>query len=201
MNVKAGALITANLDVRLLNRRENLGAFPDLKALRDHLETLDFIPAGDTGDFGRGGPAVRRLILAALLTAGDYGSVPPESTGIIGWNGDGCAAENRRFWDDYSGSGRESGRGGLFVATLPTIPFCEAAITLGCHGPCAYLRTADSTGVLRETLDAFPRGMYLVGETGAGSVCLLLVDSAAETADLPDLPDLRSLFAYLEGKQ
>ena len=199
MNTICGTLITSNLTVRLLRRRESFGPFPDLKALRDHLERLDFVPDGDLSDFGRGGVAVRRIVLAALLTAGDFGGTLPEDTGVIGWNGDGCTAENLRFWRDYTDSSRESGRGGLFVATLPTIPFCEAAITLGCHGASSYLRTRPSTAKLFEAVSALSAGTYLLGELSAGSVCMLLVDTRESTAALPELPTLKELFEHLEA--
>lgn len=198
MKIIAGTLISPDLSVRLLERREHFGPFPDLKALKDRLEHLDFVPDGDLSDFGRGGLAVRRIVLASLLTAGDLGGRLPENTGVIGWNGDGCTAEDRRFWEDYTGNGRESGRGGLFVATLPTIPFCEAAITLGCHGPSSYLRTAASTARLFEAVSCLPKGLYLLGELGADSVCMLLADTGKDSAPLPDAPALTGLFEYLE---
>ena len=200
MKIIAGTLIASDLSVRLLKRRERLGSSPDLKALRDRLESFDFIPSGDLSDFGRGGVAVRKLILAALLTAGDYGDKLPEDTGVIGWNGDGCVRENRRFWNDYIDSGRESGRGGLFVATLPTIPFCEAAITLGCRGPSAYLRTAASTSRLFEAVAGFPSGAYLLGESGADSVCMFLTETGKGNVEYPEFPTLRALFEHLEER-
>ena len=128
MKILAGTTIDASNTARFLRRRETIGPCRDLRELRDRIAELPFVPTGDLADFGRGGPAARLLMLAALLTAGDRGEALSESVGIFGWNGRGCTAENLRFWQDYTANGRESGRGGLFVATLPTIPFCEAAI-------------------------------------------------------------------------
>jgi len=198
MKILAGSLISGDLEVRLLRRGERLGPFTDLKEMRDRLAELPFVPSGDLADFGRGGEAVRALMLAALLTAGDNGGELPEDTGVFGWNGRGCTAENLRFWGDYTGCGRGSARGGLFVATLPTIPFCEAAITLGCRGATAYFRTSNSTAALFELLSSYPRGKCLVGELGERSTCMLLVGLDGAAPVYPDFPDLETLFRHLE---
>ena len=93
-------------------------------------------------------------MLTALLAAWDAQNGLSQEAGVLGWNGDGCTAENRKYWHDYTDCGRTSGRGGLFVATLPTIPYCEAAIALGCRGMVAYFRTGDSAARLWEILAA-----------------------------------------------
>ena len=159
---------------------------------------MDFIPRGDWNDFGRGSQAVRLLMLSIMLTAGDSGIAIPESAGIIGWNGSGCTEENLRFWRDYIRNGRETGRGSLFVATLPTIPFCEAAITLGCRGPSAYLRTEPSVNALFRLLAGRPAGWYFIGEVTEGAVCMLLAENDHEPPVLPDVPTLEELFLHLE---
>jgi len=194
MKIVAGTLIDASNSARLLRRGERLGAFSDLKAMRDAVAGLSFVPRGDLADFGRGGPAARLLMLAALLTAGDAGETLPESTGIFGWNGRGCAAENLRFWEDYTANGRESGRGGLFVGTLPTIPFCEAAITLGIRGPAAYFRTAPETAELFAIVAGYPPGDFLVGECGDDGCCMLLIRGDGDADGAPSFPTLRALF-------
>ena len=197
MKIAAGTLITGH-EVRLLNRGTFLGNFTDLNELRHCLTEMDFIPHGDWNDFGRGSPAVRLLMLAVMLTAGDSDSAIPESAGVIGWNGSGCTAENLRFWRDYIQNGRENGRGSLFVATLPTIPFCEAAITLGCRGPSAYLRTEPSVNILFRLLAGRPAGWYFIGEVSEGSVCMLLTENDNEPPVLTDVPTLEMLFLHLE---
>ena len=198
MKILAGTLITNGNEVHLLKRRESLGCFDDMNALRCHLAKLAYIPDGDWSDFRRGSLSVQRLMPAAVLTAGDYGTPLPEDTGVIGWNGDGCTAENLRFWQDYIQNGRQNGRGGLFVATLPTIPYCEAAITLGCKGSAAYFRTKASTSALFRLLKARPAGFYLIGEIAAEQVCMLLLETGGSHPLPPDCPSLSSLFALLE---
>ena len=199
MKIAAGTLITGH-EARLLKRGTAIGNFTDLNELRHRLAELDFIPPGDWNDFGRGSQAVRLLMLSIMLTAGDSGRAIPESAGVIGWNGTGCTAENLRFWRDYIQNGRENGRGSLFVATLPTIPFCEAAITLGCRGRSAYLRTDSSVNALFRLLAGRPAGWYFVGEVTEGSVCMLLTENDHEPPLLPDVPTLEELFLQLEGK-
>ena len=201
MNISAGTLISEDLTVRLLKRGRRFGPGADLNDLRHQLTELPEMPAADWTDFGRGSQAVRYLMLAALLTAYDSGAPLPRDTGVFGWNGSGCTAENLHFWQDYVQNGRETGRGGLFVATLPTIPFCEAAIMLGCHGPAAYFRTESSTMALFRLLAARPEGKYLLGEVRTDSVCLLLTETGGRNLpDLPDFPALDRLFVHLENR-
>lgn len=196
MKIVSGTLIDASNSARLLRRGETIGPFDDLKAMRDAVAGLSFVPRGDLADFGRGGPAARLLMLAALLTAGDAGETLPESTGIFGWNGRGCDAENRRFWEDYTANGRESGRGGLFVGTLPSIPFCEAAIALGIRGPAAYFRTAPETAEFFALVAGYPPGDFLVGECGGDGCCMLLLRNGGDDdgSGAPSFPTLRALF-------
>ena len=198
MKIAGGALLTKDLAFRTLEKRARFGAFPDLNTARKELVRLPGMPSCDLGDFGRGGVTVRRAMLTALLAAWDAGGLS-DNTGVLGWNGDGCTAENLAYWRDYVGNGRTAGRGGLFVATLPTIPYCEAAIALGCRGGVAYLRTPPCTAELRSTLAAAPPGAYLCGEITRDAVCILLADNRAAGAELPGVPTLAELFGTLEG--
>ena len=198
MKIGAGTLIDARHEVRLLRSKKNLGCFTDLNELR-HAAAERFPQIRcDWNDFGRGCPAVRLMMLAGVLTAADSGALPDRNTGLIGWNGCGCTAENLKFWQDYVQNGREHGRGWLFVATLPTIPCCEAAIALGCHGPGMYFRTGRSTTELFRLLSGRPHGCYLIGEITGDSVCMLKVETDGSLPALPDFPDLEQLFHHLE---
>ena len=199
MKILAGTVITESLTAKLLKQRKTLGPFADLNEMRLHVAGLPGAPAADWSDFGRGGGAVRRMMLAAALTVLDHGENLPPELGVIGWNGDGCTAENIRFWRDYVGCGRESGRGGLFVATLPTIPFCEAAIAFGWKGPSAYFRTENSTWAFFRLFSNRPKGKYLIGEMTRETVCTLLLDTDPAGPDLPDHKSLARLFSYLEN--
>lgn len=203
MKITAGALIRTNADgtisAALLNRTETWSDIANLNALRLLLTGLPFIPKGDMDDFGRGSIAVRYAILAALLAAGDSDCGIPEDTGIIGWNGRGCTKENLRYWQDYTDNEKIAGRGGLFVATLPTIPYCEAAITLNCHGPSAYFHTEACTAKLFELIANRSGDYFLVGEITEDSACMLLLSKAENnTQILPGLPSLEALFQYLK---
>ena len=200
MKILAGAWINAALGAATLVRKLRFADAGGERELRDEVLALPDCPEADLSDFGRGAVPVRRMMLAALLCAWDYGKKLPPDTGVIGWNGSGCAAEDRRFWTDYADCGKEAGRGGLFVPTLPTIPYGEAAIALGCHGPSFYLRTTASTAELSSILAGYPEGRYLVGEVCADGACALLADNRGEAPELPDRPTLVELFLTLEAK-
>ena len=201
MKILGGTIIDAANTARLLRRRETIGPCRDLRELRDRIAGLPFVPPGDLADFGRSGPAARMLMLAALLTVGDSGEVLPETAGIFGWNGRGCTAENLRFWQDYTANGRESGRGGLFVATLPTIPFCEAAIALGCRGPALYFRTREDTAELFSLIAGYPPGDCLAGECGDRTVCMFRLRNDGNAADMPSRAALCDIFGELMGSE
>ena len=198
MKIAGGALLTGDLAFRTLGRRAGFGPYPDLNTARKELLALPGVPQSDLADFGRGGTAVRRVMLTALLAAWDAGGKLPENTGVFGWNGDGCTAENLAYWRDYVGCGRTAGRGSLFVATLPTIPYCEAAITLRCRGPVAYLRTGEDTALLWSALAAAPPGTYLCGELARDTVCVLAAENRGGDPP-PACRTLAELFAELEA--
>ena len=200
MKVTGGALMTRESAFRTLVRRGAFGPFTDLNAARKLFTALPGMAACDLNDFGRGGETVRRVLLTALLTAWDSGGDLPEETGVFGWNGDGCTAENLIYWRDYVSCGREAGRGGLFVATLPTIPYCETAIALRCRGRVAYFRTEPFAARLEELLLSAPCGTYLCGEVTASSVCMLLTDTRLPGPPLPEGPALEEVFTALEER-
>ena len=199
MKILAGALIDETMMVRLLKRGETLGPFAGLNELRHHLAELPFVPKGDWSDFGRGSPSVRYLMLGAMLAAGDWGGTIPDQTGFCGWNGDGCTADNLRFWQDYVRNGRISGRGSLFVATLPTIPYCEGAIALGCRGGTVYFRTGKSTAALFRLLVCRPPGLCFIGEVTHDSVCMFLLETGGTMPELPEAESLKQLFLLLKN--
>ena len=200
MKVLSGAWINASLGAATLGRTLRFAGVDGERELRDEILSLPDCPEADLGDFGRGATPVRRMMLAALLCAWDCGKQLPADTGVIGWNGSGCAAEDRRFWRDYTDCGREAGRGGLFVPTLPTIPYGEAAIMLGCHGSSFYLRTPAATAELWSILAGYPEGLYLVGELFPDSACALLTDNRGEGPELPGCATLVGLFQALEAR-
>lgn len=198
MKITGGAFLTEDLAFRTLTRRAKFGPFPDLNTARRELLPTAGMPQCDLADFGRGGVSVRRMMLTALLTAWDAGGELPENTGVFGWNGDGCTAENLAFWRDYAECGRTAGRGNLFVATLPTIPYCEAAIALRCRGGAAYLCTAADTARLWAVLDGAAPGSCLCGELTHDTVSVLLIDTRAD-GGLPRCRTLAEVFSTAEA--
>ena len=103
----------------------------------------------DFSDYRRASQQTRYAMLAVASVA----SAGMSDWAVIGWNGAGCAAENRAYWDDYVAAGRESARGSLFVPTLPSIPACEAAIAIGAHAESGYYRTAPDTGEIADIIE------------------------------------------------
>lgn len=114
------------------------GALPELKQI---LCESPAIVQGDLTDFRRAADNVRLAQLAVILCASAISDWNPDGTALVGLNGDGCAHNNRRFWDDFAAHGFENGRASLFVPTLPSIPVCEAAIALSIRGPVRYVMT------------------------------------------------------------
>ncbi|MBQ7176275.1 MAG: hypothetical protein IJS08_02580 [Victivallales bacterium] len=135
-----GTAVNLDCNMRKCSGNRKLISFEDLTDLKEQLLQMAGNLQVDLADFRRAADNVRMAQLGVLLCAiamGDEWS--PENTGIIGVNGDGCAANNRAYWDDYVAHGRDSGRASLFVPTLPSIPACEAAIALGIKGPVRYV--------------------------------------------------------------
>ena len=84
------------------------------------------------------------------------------------------------------------------MATLPTIPCCEAAIALQCRGPAAYFRTRPSFAALEEILATFPPGRFFCSEITAETVCVVLADTRMQGSALPEADTLATLFDRLE---
>ncbi|HOG51899.1 MAG TPA: hypothetical protein PKY10_15020, partial [Lentisphaeria bacterium] len=105
MSIIGQAIITATAARAL--RRGLTFAFTELADLRDQITNRPECPTCDLSDFRRAGPNVKSAILAAILAAIDCGTQwKPDATALLGWNGDGCAAENALFWQDYVANGR-----------------------------------------------------------------------------------------------
>lgn len=132
--ISGGVYLDLRHAVRLNHAEITYDGLGDLKRIITS-DPKKFIP-GDLEDFRRACDPVRLAQLGALLTASDLADWSPNQTALIGWNGCGCTQANQKYWDDYLQHGRETGRGTLFVPTLPSIPMCEAAITLKFRGRC-----------------------------------------------------------------
>lgn len=174
--------------------RADITGFSNLNELRCLLLEMPWSVTGDLDDFGRGSSAVRFAQLGVLLLAGDYGSAVPDDCAIFGWNGRGCLAENIRYFDDFVSNGKVSGRGNLFVATLPTIPCCEAAITLGIHGHAAYFHTDPSTEKLFRLISCGNHRFSIAVEINQSDATLLLLENTPDDTVYPDCNSLKELF-------
>ena len=146
------ATIDLDSSTTTLSSRPQPIAFESLQQLKQLMtESPDFVQ-GDLADFRRAADNVRLAQLATILCATNLGDKwSPEGTALIGINGDGCALNNRLFWDDFISHGHDNGRASLFVPTLPSIPVCEAAIALHIQGPVRYI-AAESASLLEEAI-------------------------------------------------
>lgn len=146
------ATIDLNSSIATMSSREQPIAFESLQQLKQLMtDSSDFIQ-GDLADFRRAADNVRLAQLATILCASNLGDKwSSEGTALIGVNGDGCALNNRLFWDDFISHGHDNGRASLFVPTLPSIPVCEAAIALHIQGPVRYI-AAESAALLDEAI-------------------------------------------------
>ena len=193
--ITAGVCLTLQQAVCL--RRETL-AYDGLGELKKLIVAAAdrFVP-GDLEDFRRACDMVRLAQLGAILAASDRCTWSPAGTALIGWNGCGCTPANQAYWDDYQQHGRETGRGMFFVPTLPSIPVCEAAITLHLQGPVCYIRTPPQTRKLQEHLDDLFSDdatirQIMLAEIHVDHACLLLCDR--QPGPLPDHNDLTAVF-------
>lgn len=64
---------------------------------------------------------------------------PAREIGIMGANETGCLQSNVDYFQDFVSSGRNLGRGNLFVYTLPSSPVAASSIYFGLTGPVFYL--------------------------------------------------------------
>ena len=146
------ATIDLDSSIATMSSREQPIAFESLQQLKQLMtDSSDFVQ-GDLADFRRAADNVRLAQLVTILCASNLGDKwSSEGTALIGINGDGCALNNRLFWDDFISHGHDNGRASLFVPTLPSIPVCEAAIALHIQGPVRYI-AAESAALLDEAI-------------------------------------------------
>lgn len=146
--LRAGAEIGVGF-ARTFRRGWKTEGFKDLSELRDRVCALDWIPTGNLENFHRTSGTVRIAQLLALLAVGDAEKPSErENLAIFGVGGVGCRDENRTYWQDYASHGKAMGRSRLFVTTLTTAPACEAALTLGAHGPVQTLSGPNAEAVI-----------------------------------------------------
>jgi len=71
----------------------------------------------------------------------EYSPLRKQDIGIVGTNEEGSLNADTLYFRDYLAGGRTLSRGNLFIYTLPSSPFGEAAIHFGLLGPVAYVAT------------------------------------------------------------
>lgn len=120
-------------------------------------------------NLGRLNNASRLTCLAVGLALRDAGlSYPPPDSveiGIAGADTHGCLDADMDYFRDYIEGGRKLGRGNLFIYTLPTSTFAEAAIHFGLKGPLLYSSGTGGTG--SPLFEAVSVASRLIQEGGA----------------------------------
>lgn len=198
MSIIAGAARIMPGVAETLRSARRLEGFASLAELRTLVEKADWVTEGNLEDFRRGCDSVRLAQLAALLAAADAGEAwVPDRAAILGWNGSGCVAENHRYWQDFLANGRDLGRGSLFVATLASTPACEAAITLGAHGSCCYVKGAASTCELVKLCSETLTMAIEIGKARATA----LVFAPGAGPDYPECANLEQLFGEMRNRK
>lgn len=124
-----------------------------LPALQKALQGLQCCPDVNWGNFRRGSTQVKEFLIASAAALYDS-DMPVGSNGaVLCVSRKGSHEQNLAYFQDYVQFGRTSGRGQLFVATIPTTPMCESAISIQAHGPAYYLDTLDDPEPLYEDVE------------------------------------------------
>jgi len=161
-------------------------------------------PVKNVGRFDR---MSRMTCYAAALALKDaavaYSAFQKQDIGVIGTSSAGSLQADVEYFKDYIEGGRTLSRGNLFIYTLPSSPFGEAAIHFGLRGPLLYLQDREAS--LAAVIDASEE-MLLAGETTmvlAGKVeedeSIFVVVQAEPAADAPVLCDLSAIRTTTEA--
>jgi len=155
-------------------------------ASRGELLEREGLAPGSVKNLGRFPDSVKDVCGAcaiALRTAGlGHWREAKLSTGVISAGFDRTLDINREFFQDYVDSGRLTGRGNLFIYTLPTSPVAEATILFGLGGPLLYVESvaAPFTGMLQAAEDMIASGqadsMAVLWQDREVTLCALLAE-------------------------
>jgi 3-oxoacyl-(acyl-carrier-protein) synthase len=186
------------------------GSFQDLSHLRDELLERGVL-ASPIRRFAKLDDACRMACLVAALTLHDAGVAcsgdGTHDIAVLGTNERGCLETNRAFYADYLRHERRSGRGSLFVYTLPSIPASEVSMHFKLVGPTAWLGSAEARGlVLLDRAEAMLRrdacaAVLCLDVSESGGVGLLLgraPDGRGASADLTKVRSSAPSLATLE---
>lgn len=122
-------------------------------ALLSKLQAVPGVEATDCTNFRRGSIKVKEHLLAATALLYDSRSELNSKSAVLCCSRLGSHQQNLDYFQDYVEFGRTTGRGHLFVATIPTTPMCEAAIAIGAHGPAYYLDVLDDWELFYEDME------------------------------------------------
>jgi len=130
------------------------------------------------------------LIALALRDAGVKAREKKEETGIIGFGRYGSNVSDKDYYSDFLKFGEKTGRGHVFIYTLPTSPLAESSIYFRLMGPLYYLSkesnmlhqslesavrlimSGEADNMLVGSVEDFPF-YILIGEQRKNSICLV----------------------------
>ncbi len=130
------------------------------------------------------------LIALALKDAEVSARDLKEETGIIGFGRQGSNVSDKDYYNDFLKFGEKTGRGHIFIYTLPTSSLAESSIYFKLMGPLYYLskesnmfheslasalrliRNGEADNMLLGSVEDFPF-YILIGEQHKHSICLV----------------------------
>lgn len=139
---------------QLISRKRGLSLEAETPAaLLEKLKSVPGMPATDCANFRRGSSKVKAHLLAATALLYDSRSTLNSKSAVLCCSRCGSHQQNLDYFQDYLDFGRTTGRGHLFVGTIPTTPMCEAAIAVGAHGPAYYMDVLDNWELFYEDVE------------------------------------------------
>jgi len=161
-------------------------------------------------NFGRLDAISRMTVYAVALAVQDAGIkyLPglKQDIGIIGTNTEGSLQADLTYFRDYVGSGRTLSRGNLFIYTLPSSPFGEAAIHFGFLGPLLYVWGLDNSlvavlDIAQEMITAGETPIILAGKAEESEAIFFVLESrlGKGVAGSGDLENIREIVKATPG--
>ena len=166
-----------------------------------YMPERDSILINKVPNWGRFDDNTRKACLGAGLALKDLGLAQDSQKhkiGLIAFGEKGSNNTDRDYFLDFLDHGESTGRSHLFIYTLPTSPFAEAAIYFGLMGPIYYLSGRDS--ILQESLQSAARmilsanaDQMIVGTVEKDSLFMVLGPRTQNSlCALKDLPNSSS---------
>ena len=133
---------------------------------------------------------------AIAMKSADWNDSASREVGIVAAGYEATLAANTAYFRDFVASGRNMGRGNLFIYTLPTSTLGELAIALHLNGPTLHIHddAAPLAALVRHAHELLADGeadaMLALWSDPSAAVCLAIDGDDAESFELPEFPPL-----------